>query len=609
MQASTRWAPQKTALPLILLAAVVQGWALYGLHHAIKYNHWPATDQAWLIPSYVLALFIPVTVQLFAEYARSGIFWRFVAILGAAFFYFGWHFGAHISGAAADYGSAEGYLPLALLFGIVWLLVLPFVQSRLTTGQWADRYSALFINAWHNKLMLAEAALFTGLFWLLLFLWQTLFHLLKIDYFRELFAEPIFIYPVTALTFGCAIHLIGSITQLTTVVLEQLLNVLKWLATLAALILALFTVALVLSLPSLLFTGEKAIGATWLLWLLAVMVLLLNAAYRDGSVPQPYPSWISNGLRAVVPLMVIIALTALYALIVRSRHYGLTVERVWALVVSGAGLLYSIGYAIAAVKKGPWLGTIARVNVAVALALIAVISAALTPVLSPYRLSADSQFRLVQENGLQAIEDHEKRRGNDPRLRRNSALQYLRFDAGRYGQVRLKELADSYAGADAEVIRRSATAMLVQKNRWESVAHTNVAEMLSKLTIFPAGRTLDPGLTEKLSADLQVPGNDLALRISSEQSAAGIFIDLNNDGIDEFVFLTPLRGRAYENRLGYWQYLGDVWLRSDDPSNLAFAAGKRDLIAELANGTWSAKPAKWSDLVIGAHRYRLNAPE
>jgi hypothetical protein len=38
------------------------------------------------------------------------------------------------------------------------------------------QYRALFANAWRNKLMLAEAALFTGLFWLLLFLRQMLFH-------------------------------------------------------------------------------------------------------------------------------------------------------------------------------------------------------------------------------------------------------------------------------------------------------------------------------------------------------------------------------------------------------------------------------------------------
>src|ERR1700723_2892123 len=242
---SGRYSPDRTALPLILLAAVIQGWVLYWLHHSLKFHHWPSTDQAWLVPLYALALFVPVTVQLLARYAQAAILRRFIIALTLAFFYFGWHFGAHVSNGLSGHPQDwDSPLPLALLSGILWLLVLPFAQTRLTTGHWARDYGSLFTHAWHNKLMLAEAALFTGLFWLLLFLWQMLFHLLKIDYFRDLFEEPIFIYPVTALTFGCAMHLIGSITQLTSVVLEQLLNVLKWLATIAAVILALFTVAL-----------------------------------------------------------------------------------------------------------------------------------------------------------------------------------------------------------------------------------------------------------------------------------------------------------------------------------------------------------------------------
>jgi Domain of unknown function (DUF4153) len=596
---------ERTALPLILLAAVIQGWALYGLHHAIQNHHWPATDSAWLVALYALALFIPLTVQLLARYARAAVLWRFIAMLAIAYFYFGWHFGAHVLGGQAVYSADFAWpLPLALLSGVLWLLVLPFAQSRLTTGRWASDYRALFTHAWHNKLMLAEAALFTGLFWLLLFLWQMLFHLLKLDFFRDLFREPIFIYPVTALTFGCALHLIGSITQLTSVVLEQLLNVLKWLATLAGVILTLFTAALVLSLPGLLFTGQKAIGATWLLWLLAVMVLFLNAAYRDGTVLQPYPAWIARSLRAIVPLMLIIALTALYALIVRSRHYGLTVERVWALVVAGAGLLYSVGYSMAALRKGAWLGAMSRVNIGVAVALIVVIAAAMTPLLSPFRLAANSQFRLVQERGLKAVEAEDKR----DRVRaggQNSPLHYLRFDAGRYGQARLKELADSYAGPEQENVRRSATAMLALKTRWEPVARVDVREVISKLPIYPQGRALDSGLTERLVDDLSKAGGDLGNR---SNSSAGIFIDLNDDGVDEFVFMTPFYGRVYEHRLDQWQYRGNVL----EPSRLGIAFGggaPLSLIDELSKGRVSSKPSEWRDLLIGMHRYRMDAPD
>ena len=233
---------------------------------------------------------------------------------------------------------------------------------------------------------------------MLLVLWQALFHLLRIDFFKELFAEPSFVYPLTCLAFGCALHLIGSIERLTAAVLEQILNLLKWLAVLAGFILTLFTIALVAKLPGLVFTGHKAIGAAWLLWLVALVVLFLNAAYRDGSVAHPYPKWIAQALRVVVPLTVIIAMTALYALCVRTRHYGLTVERVWAFIIAGAALAYVIGYTICAFARGPWLGSTARVNVFTAVALIIVLAATLTPLLSPFRLAAISQFRMAEEH-------------------------------------------------------------------------------------------------------------------------------------------------------------------------------------------------------------------
>jgi hypothetical protein len=56
-------------------------------------------------------------------------------------------------------------------------------------------------------------------------------------------------------------NLIGSLTRLVTVLMEQTLSVLKWLGVIAALILALFTAALAVKLPELVATGARAIGA------------------------------------------------------------------------------------------------------------------------------------------------------------------------------------------------------------------------------------------------------------------------------------------------------------------------------------------------------------
>jgi hypothetical protein len=72
-------------------------------------------------------------------------------------------------------------------------------------------------------------------------------------------------FPLTSLAFGCALHLVGSIERLTAAILEQLLNVLKWLVLVAGPLLLFFTIALVFKLPNLVFTGQKAIGAAWLL--------------------------------------------------------------------------------------------------------------------------------------------------------------------------------------------------------------------------------------------------------------------------------------------------------------------------------------------------------
>jgi len=586
-----------TRLPLILVAAVIQGWALYGMHRAIVQHAWPATDARWLLALYAAVAFVPISFELLAEYARRPALWRLLAVLTIGWFGFGWHHGAAVDDPLADRFAASGEcFPLAFELVVLWLLVLPFLQSRLATGRWSVDYRALFTDAWRNKITLAEAALFTGLFWLLLFLWQSLFHMLKIDFFQELFREPLFIYPATSIVFGCALHLIGSIERLVASVLEQILNVLKWLALVAGSLLALFTLALLPRLPGLVFSGQKAIGASWLLWLVAVIVLLLNAAYRDGTVERPYPRWLAFALRGVVPLTVIVSLTAIYALGVRTRHYGLTVERVWGLIVAGAALTYSCGYALAALGRGAWLAGIARVNVLVALALIAVIAAALTPVLSPYRLAANSQYALALAAPTAA--EPGAPRGETP-------LRYLRFNCGGYGRERLRQLAQVQDVPDAPRIRELAAAALAQQNPWQAEpARTDVERLVRALPVYPAARTLDAPLSAALVAELRKPENNLLLS-GARGSYAGLYVDLDGDGVEEFVLLAAGAGGGllFEQHAGQWRLGGHL-------QTPAWQAGSwQSFVADLDRGKVAARPAPWMDLWIGSRRFRVEGTQ
>jgi hypothetical protein len=588
-QSSTSY---RESLTIVLAAAVAQGWALFGLHHAITTHAWPATNLAWLFALYAVVVLIPLTTQLLADQAKNPATWPMIGVMTVAFFYFGWHHGGSVASFWDQRFAESGEcFPLAIVLMVLWLLLMPFVQARLKVGRWTAEYRQLFDHSWRHTIVLVEAAAFTALFWLLLYLWQSLFHMLRIDFFRDLFKEPIFVYLVTSLVFGCALHLIGSVDRLVSTVLEQILNVFKWLGIVSGVLLALFTLALISRLPSLITTGQKAIGASWLLWLVAVVVLFLNAAYRDGHVEKPYPNPIAGFLRVVIPLTIVITLTALFALCVRTGEYGLTIERVWGFIVAGAALIYSVGYSVAAIKKGSWFGGVSQVNVVVAIALICSISLSLTPALSPYRLSANSQYSMVLGGKFKTTEKP---------YDSTSPFHYLRFNSGEYGRHKLDELVNLQNHPDADRIRDLAAASIRLKNPWEAAQTVMSSDALAKMVIYPNGRALDADLTKQLTAELNDPRRRYVWMRASDLPLAGLFVDLSKDGSgsEEFVLLNGASGLVYQKGATGWREAGQAY-------ESGTAASQKDMLTKLARGEVSTKDSTWKELWIGTHHIRV----
>lgn len=583
---------QRENLPVILAAAVAQGWALFGLHHAIKAHAWPATDLAWLFALYAVVLLTPLTIQLLVDHVRKPAAWVILALITAALFYVGRHHGGSVASFRdRQFADSGECFPLAVVLAVLWLHLMPFLQARLEAGAWGARYARLFDYAWRNAITLVEALAFTGLFWLLLYLWQSLFHMLQIDFFRDLFKEPIFVYPVTALVFGCALHLIGSVDRLVSTVLDQILSVFKWLGTVTGVLLGLFTLALIFHLPSLVMTGQKAIGASWLLWLVAVVVLFLNAAFRDGTVAEPYPKWIAVSLRVVIPLTVVISLTAAYALYIRTLEYGLSVGRVWGFIVAGAALIYSVGYSIAAVKKGAWFGAIAQVNVVVAIALLVTLSLSLTPILSPYRLSADSQYAMVLEGRFKTTET---------RYGQGSPFHYLRFDSGAYGRQKLDELAHLQNHRDADRIRNLAAAAMRLTTPWEAAPTETAADALARMVIYPKGRALDTDLSQQLAAELNDPSKRYMWMRLADCPLAGLFVDLSpaSTGSEEFMLLSGGSGLVYQKGADGWRQVAHTY----PPDG---GSCQKDILSKLEAGEVAVKDPAWKELWIGTHRIRV----
>jgi hypothetical protein len=237
------------AIP-ILGIAVVQGWLLYGLHTALDHKAWPATDAGSLLALYAVAVFVPLALEIFASRLRERFTWALAAAIAA----FAGGLGGYAGWVVSAVPDSERFTfeLLFALYGalfVAWLIALPFAQAWAQRGTWKVAYTDLFAFSWQNALLLAEAALFTGVFWILLFLWGSLFKVVKITFFAELFAKPAFIYPVTSIAFGYAIYLIESREKIVVMLRRHLLGVFSWLLPLVALIAVLFLLALPCGAP------------------------------------------------------------------------------------------------------------------------------------------------------------------------------------------------------------------------------------------------------------------------------------------------------------------------------------------------------------------------
>ena len=515
------------------LLALLQALALWGLHESLNAGSWPATEPVWLGALYPFVLWVPLTVLLLWSHWRERVLWLTAGALGLFLLWSGSHILDGIAGpVTSDKLEEDAIAGFVLPWMVAWLIAVPLLRARLEAGRWRAPYPVLFRGAARSYLTLAETALFTGIFWGLLALWAGLFETLGIDFFKTLFADARFVYPATTLAVTVALRIIGNSDRLVDGVLDQLLGLLKWLAPLAGLIVVLFTVALLPKLPALLASGEKILDSGILLALVALTLLLLNAAYRDGEHEPEYGRLIRQALRVVSPLLVIVASTALVSMIIRTADLGLTPARFWGLVTATFALLFAIGYAIAAVRHGPWFGELRRVNFVLAILLLATLIISLTPIGNPVRWSVANQL----SRAVAAATESD----------REGALRFLRFDAGAQGRQVLDALVQGRIAAVDPVLRDEAARIAALSSKHmppradPAATPARYAAWRDTLRVLPADRTVPADLESLLrtefwvaAATLDPGGNAPAPRL--------VFIDLDADGREDALLISGTR--------------------------------------------------------------------
>ncbi len=393
-----------------------------------------------VVPLALMLFFVPVTFNLGLGRLRP------VALAGWAVTV------ALICGGAGLNAAYTGMSDLrSEVLGVISELMVVLLIGQSLLVAWQTRrtqggafYPACFDAAWRHALTLMLAAFLTGVFWAMLALGAMLFRSAGSDLLLHLIVAPYFWLPVTATAFACALYVADLSDELTRA--ARSLAVMSWFLPPLVVLAAGFLIVLAVNGLETLWQTQwiattMLTGATLLI---ASLIVLINAAYRDGREDDraPLVPRCASAAGAVL-LMPLVALFG-HALFTRVSQYGWTGGRVLAASVIGIAAGYAIGYLLAVLRSGLRMKQLEHTNIGVAFATAAVLLALNTPLLSPARLSVNSQIAWLRAS---------------PSIPPDFDFRYLAHESGRYGREALQQLIASPEGPQAaEIARRAASA-------------------------------------------------------------------------------------------------------------------------------------------------------
>lgn len=553
---------RKTAATRLAIG-LAQGIVLFLLQKADESKAWPATAPMLYAPLLVCALMVPLLplAALSAMRRRSLIAWTAVAAAVAAILavHAAWT-GAEPQRVGAGPLSPPIFIAVAALLFIAHHLIQPADAARKPVAPYVDYFDLAFTNAIRLFLSLA----FTGAFWLLLFLAGALFKLIGIEAIGKLIGETAFAFPATGLMFATAVHTSVQLTEARAGLVRGVrtvgLTLLAWLSPLMVVIAGGF-------LATLPFTGLAPLWGTkaataLLLAAAAALIILINAAYQDGSEPPHVVPRLAA--RAAGLLLIPIVILAAYALWLRVDQYGLTPDRVFATAYLVVAIGFTLGYALAALKPGPWMKPLEPTNLIMAAVSVLLLIALFTPIADPARLSVASQVKRL-ESGKVAAEKFD--------------FAFLRFETGRYGREGLTRLTRHENAA----IAKPASFMAAQSSR---PMPEPAKPDLTKTVVYPAGAKLPDTFVSQAWGD-----DPTSPCVRAGETCEALLLDVDGDGVEEVLL------KASFDSLDIYRQSDGRWQRYARTSSVC---GIGDLEPALKAGQVKmGEPRPQRDLVVG----------
>ncbi|HEY9038752.1 MAG TPA: DUF4153 domain-containing protein [Roseovarius sp.] len=272
----------------------------------------------------------------------------------------------------------------------VYLLAIgaPFVIAELHRhGGWRH-YGDLFDTAWNLVVRVAAAWLFVGVVWLVLLLSDQLLGLVGIDIIEDVIElEPV-PYLISGLALGLGLAIVHEFRDYVSPFL--VIQLLRVLLPALLVVLAVFIAALPFRGLSNLF-GQFSAATTLIAVTVAGITLVTTAIHRDDGL-SVQGAGMQTATRLLSALLPVPAALALWAVWLRVDQYGLTPNRVAALIAAAVTLIYALAYAGALLMRLDWRRQQRSVNRWMALTTLVIAALWLTPVLNAERLATASQI-------------------------------------------------------------------------------------------------------------------------------------------------------------------------------------------------------------------------
>lgn len=551
---------------IYLLVGTLQGLATWGL---VEHGEWLTEHPTIAFPLWLLVLVWPTLFMLsFArEYCLRALAWvsGLSALLVSLALYTGWQLTPH--------GEFEAN-SVAVVFALPMLVATFVALLHLQTFVWRKQrtYNTFFTLSWRNFLTFGLSAALTLGIRLVLFLWESLFAAIGVDFFNKLFAKEWFLLPVLGASFAFGLHSFRAATS----VIDSISSLLARLTWLLLPILVFVTTAFLLTLP---FVGLQPLwdtdyGTAILMAANFLALLFLNAVYQTGQ-RVPYPLMVHKLLTIGVAILPMLSALAFYGLALRVGQYGWTVSRGWALLIALLMTCFSLGYLYIIVRRRAlWLDRLPEINGNMSWVVLVLLLLTASPVADFRNVAAWSQFNRI-EAGEDSIHQLDVR--------------YIQEELARPGYLKMQSLLAQLDETDASTAQELRAAIEARRSVVRKWTEDQQAQIFKRPASF--------NIPESLSH---------SIRNYKEEAPQLLFqVDLNDDGTPEYVAVWIFDTNYYasvdcwhESSTG-WEPCGHYPLLETSDENLL-----EELAAADFEAVMPSRPYK--DLRVGEHLFEFD---